>query len=65
MLRRLSRECREHRWPMQATVDAPMACGMGLCLGCAAPGCGERAYRLVCKDGPVFGLDDLDWEKAT
>ncbi len=64
MLARLARACRENGWPMQATVDAHMACGMGLCLGCAVKGAAQK-YLMVCKDGPVFDLEEISWEDPT
>jgi len=46
------------------SVEARMACGVGACRGCAVPApTGSRpAWRLVCREGPVFPLDALDWE---
>jgi dihydroorotate dehydrogenase electron transfer subunit len=38
-----------------------MACGFGVCLGCAAP-LAEGGFALVCRDGPVFDADRIDWE---
>ena len=40
-----------------------MACGIGACLGCAIRT--ANGYKLVCKDGPVFDAQEIDWEKAT
>jgi dihydroorotate dehydrogenase electron transfer subunit len=39
-----------------------MACGFGVCLGCAAPLAAE-GFRLVCRDGPMFDAAELDWER--
>ncbi|MCX5734332.1 MAG: dihydroorotate dehydrogenase electron transfer subunit [candidate division NC10 bacterium] len=50
--------------PCQTSVEANMACGFGACMGCAiearssGPG---PAYKLVCKDGPVFDSRELVW----
>jgi len=46
------------------SLENPMACGFGVCLGCAAPlrSEGERAFGLVCRDGPVFEAARVDWE---
>jgi dihydroorotate dehydrogenase electron transfer subunit len=63
MMARTADLCRERGWRMEGAVEARMACGMGLCLGCAvqgAPAAPER-YRMVCRDGPVFSLEDLAW----
>ena len=35
-----------------------MACGIGVCLGCAIPA-RSRPYRYVCSNGPVFDAADV------
>jgi dihydroorotate dehydrogenase electron transfer subunit len=40
------------------SVEAHMACGIGVCLGCAVPA-HSRPYRYTCSDGPVFLASDL------
>jgi len=49
--------------PCQLCLEANMACGFGGCMGCAIPVAGEGmgAYKLCCKDGPVFDARDLRW----
>jgi dihydroorotate dehydrogenase electron transfer subunit len=42
----------------QVALEAPMACGMGTCKGCAVMGTDGR-YRYVCFDGPVFEAADI------
>ncbi len=42
------------------SLEARMACGMGVCQGCAIRTKGSR-YALVCKDGPVFDSRRVDW----
>ena len=44
--------------PCQVALEAPMACGMGTCKGCAVMGTDGR-YRYVCYDGPVFEAEDI------
>ncbi len=49
----------------EASLEAPMGCGFGTCLGCALPraGGGERApWALCCRDGPVMSLASVDWD---
>ncbi len=36
------------------SLEAHMACGIGVCLGCATPVHDSRPYRYACCDGPVF-----------
>jgi hypothetical protein len=46
--------------PAQVLVHAPMPCaGLADCGVCAVSA--RRGWKLVCKDGPVFDLDQLDW----
>ena len=43
------------------SLENCMACGFGVCLGCAAPRC-DGGYALVCRDGPVFEAREVAWE---
>jgi dihydroorotate dehydrogenase electron transfer subunit len=48
----------------QTSVEANMACGFGACMGCAVEARSSGAvpaYKLVCKDGPVFDSRELVW----
>ncbi|MFZ0130171.1 MAG: dihydroorotate dehydrogenase electron transfer subunit [Candidatus Dormiibacterota bacterium] len=50
---------------LEASLEAPMGCGFGTCLGCALPVRGEDgspAWRLCCTDGPVMPMRDVDWD---
>lgn len=49
------------------SLERPMACGIGVCLGCAVKAKNHTAmenrdYRMVCSEGPVFDSRDIDWE---
>lgn len=45
----------------QVSLEQNMACGIGVCQGCAvkAEG-GKTPYRLVCSDGPVFDFSSIE-----
>jgi dihydroorotate dehydrogenase electron transfer subunit len=46
------------------SLEAYMACGIGVCHGCAVP-IGSKEdwnYRRVCKEGPVFNSAEVMWE---
>ncbi|GBE29332.1 dihydroorotate dehydrogenase B (NAD(+)), electron transfer subunit [bacterium BMS3Bbin04] len=44
----------------QVSLEQQMACGIGVCQGCAVKvDGGETPYQLVCHDGPVFPLADV------
>lgn len=40
--------------PAQFSVESYMACGVGICQGCAIPKKQIDGYYLVCREGPVF-----------
>ncbi len=43
-----------------ASLEAPMACGYGVCLGCVVKAQGG-GFRYVCTDGPVIDATEIDW----
>lgn len=47
----------------QASLEEHMACGHGICMGCAVPVTdqGRLRYELCCKDGPVFNGFEVKW----
>lgn len=68
MLRRVAKVAAAHGLPCQLSMEAPMGCGIGICMGCAVPVRGREAagapavrYRLCCKDGPVFDGCEILW----
>jgi dihydroorotate dehydrogenase electron transfer subunit len=58
MLWAVARLARDRGVPCFISVEEQMACGIGVCLGCAVPA-RSRAFRYVCKDGPVFDAADV------
>ncbi len=45
------------------SLENRMACGFGVCLGCAVPRT-EGGFALVCRDGPVLDAGSVRWEEA-
>ena len=43
--------------PVQISLEVRMGCGLGVCYGCSVKT--KNGLKQVCKDGPVFGLDDI------
>jgi len=39
------------------SLEEHMACGIGACMGCVVMT--KKGYRRVCKEGPVFRIEDL------
>lgn len=66
MLRRVAEIAARQGWPAYVSLEARMACGFGVCLGCAvktreAP---DRPphYRRVCVEGPIFRAEEVVWD---
>jgi len=65
--------------PAFLAMESMMACGTGVCRGCALPRSanaraayvpatasslhGSREWAMCCTEGPVFAAEDLDWER--
>jgi dihydroorotate dehydrogenase electron transfer subunit len=49
---------------IQVALETPMGCGIGTCLGCAAPRAGG-GYLLTCQDGPCVRADRIGWDLMT
>jgi len=64
MLKRIAALAVERDIPCQVSLEANMACGIGACQGCAVTASkdGNITYYHVCRDGPVFDVNTLDWE---
>lgn len=65
MLRSSAALASEYNIKCQVSLEQRMACGTGLCQGCAIK-CVDKAnqsifYKLCCKDGPVFWADEVEW----
>ncbi len=50
----------------EVSVEAPMGCGFGTCLGCALPVHGREGgteWALCCTDGPVMSMGSVAWDE--
>ena len=48
----------------QLSLEAHMACGFGVCIGCVVPTHGEDGeveYTRICVDGPILQAEKLAW----
>ena len=61
MLKVAGKIAKKHGWSAYFSLETMMACGTGLCRGCAVPT--KNGYRLACVDGPVFPAEEIIWEK--
>lgn len=49
--------------PCQASLESRMGCGFGACWGCVIKTKNiYSSYQRVCKDGPVFDLNNILWD---
>jgi dihydroorotate dehydrogenase electron transfer subunit len=63
MLRALAGSIKAKNVISQASLEARMGCGFGACWGCVVKTRSSKMpYQRVCKDGPVFRLEDIVWE---
>jgi dihydroorotate dehydrogenase electron transfer subunit len=57
MVTSLKKLLEKKKIPCQASFEERMACGLGLCFGCAKKTIDEdEPYKRVCKEGPVFDI---------
>ncbi len=47
--------------PIQISLEVRMGCGLGVCYGCTVKT--KKGLRQVCKDGPIFDLDNILWDE--
>jgi len=47
----------------QISLEVRMGCGFGVCYGCTVKT--KNGLKQVCKDGPIFDLDDILWAEFT
>jgi dihydroorotate dehydrogenase electron transfer subunit len=58
MLWAVARIAAPHAIECHLSVEEQMACGIGVCLGCAVPA-HPRPFRYTCSEGPVFLSSEL------
>jgi dihydroorotate dehydrogenase electron transfer subunit len=65
MLHRVAQIAERFGAPSQLSLEAPMGCGYGVCVGCAVAvrdDCPEGfVYKKACVDGPIFWGEELYW----
>jgi dihydroorotate dehydrogenase electron transfer subunit len=50
----------KNKRPIEVSLEARMACGFGVCLGCSFET--ASGQKTVCSDGPVFNAETVIWE---
>lgn len=64
MLKAVSALALRHHVPSEISVEVPMACGFGACLGCAlkVKAKDSHRYAIACCEGPVFKGSEIIWD---
>jgi len=66
MMARTSAIAAQFGMPCMVSLEAPMGCGFGVCVGCVVAikteGYGYDSYKRVCTDGPVFPAEAIRWD---
>jgi len=50
------------RKPVQVSLEVRMGCGLGACFSCSIKT--RYGMKQVCKDGPVFNLEEILWQEV-
>lgn len=61
MLKNVAAVAAQFGVPCQVSMEERMGCGVGACLVCATP-MRDGSMKHVCKDGPVFNAEEVDWD---
>lgn len=70
MLKEIAKISKKHNLKCFVSLEERMACGMGVCMGCAIKvrnsefgvHSKEFEYKRICKDGPVFDAEAIIWD---
>lgn len=61
MLKSVAKAAARFGVPCQVSMEERMGCGVGACLVCAVT-MKDGTVKHVCKDGPVFDAEEVDWD---
>ncbi|HTM43892.1 MAG TPA: GNAT family N-acetyltransferase, partial [Polyangiaceae bacterium] len=63
MMAAVAELCGQANVPCEASLETPMACGYGVCLGCPVLTTSGQ-YLYACVEGPCVDAQRIDWNKA-
>jgi len=63
MMAKVAELCAAHDVPCEASLETPMACGYGVCLGCPVATT-DGSYLYACTQGPCIDARRIDWSRA-
>ena len=66
MLRAVTRLALKYEVPCELSLEAHMACGFGVCIGCVVPTHSDNPQRFeytrLCVEGPVLPAERMAWD---
>jgi dihydroorotate dehydrogenase electron transfer subunit len=63
MMAKVAELCAKRDVRCDVSLETPMACGYGVCLGCPVP-TGDGGYLYACTEGPCVDARRVDWSRA-
>ncbi|HEY3497222.1 MAG TPA: dihydroorotate dehydrogenase electron transfer subunit [Polyangiaceae bacterium] len=63
MMAKVAELCAARDVPCEVSLETPMACGYGVCLGCPVP-TSDGGYLYACTQGPCVNARRVDWSRA-
>ena len=63
MMAAVARMCAARDVPCEASLETPMACGYGVCLGCPVKK-SDDGYLYACTEGPCVDAATIDWSRG-
>jgi dihydroorotate dehydrogenase electron transfer subunit len=63
MMAKVAELCASRDVPCEVSLETPMACGYGVCLGCPVP-VTDGGYLYACTQGPCVDARRVDWSRA-
>lgn len=64
MMEAVAKIANERGVPCDASLETPMACGIGICFSCVAKvrqSDGTWDYKRTCVEGPIFDAQKIEW----
>lgn len=63
MMAAVARICEARAVPCEVSLETPMACGYGVCLGCPVPR-RSSGFLYACTEGPCVDAATIDWTRG-
>jgi dihydroorotate dehydrogenase electron transfer subunit len=63
MMAAVAARCAARGVPCEVSLETPMACGYGVCLGCPVPRAGGGSFLYACTEGPCVDAAAIDWTR--